>query len=200
MGKDLIKILKKNIHWILLILFTIVIVIVINNQFKNKESFRISAADLRIENMTRTDFFELLEKMIKNASDVNIVINGQNITNDILKLVNNIIDNEDKITKDIYQDLYDKYIKLLQCTGNGDGFSIGAQPDDEDWAPEARAFALGVGDLNDEQAGSLLVGLVIVIGGSLVISNLGVSGVGILIAAFVAKNHADEGREWLEDE
>jgi len=44
MGKDLIKTLKKNIHWILLILFTIVIVIVINNQFKNKESFRISAA------------------------------------------------------------------------------------------------------------------------------------------------------------
>ena len=168
MGKDLIKIFKKNIHWILLILFTIVIVIVINNQFKNKESFRISAAeDLRIENMTHGDFFQLLENM-KDSSNVKIVINGQNITNDILKLVENILEHKDEITEDKYQDLHNKYIASLEpnkemwtaaanLKGDMDGFSIGGPNDDDDGLVDAAIIggAAGLGDLTNAQLSEL---------------------------------------------
>ena len=113
MGKDLIKILKTNIHWILLILFIIVIVIVINNQFKNKESFRISAAKSNdtqinfINTMTYDSFYKLLNKIKKNASNVSIEIihnKGKiDITRDILELVDQILkDLETTLTVETY--------------------------------------------------------------------------------------------------
>ena len=213
MGKDLIKILKTNIHWILLILFIIVIVIVINNQYKNKESFRISAKEGEgIENMTRERFFERLKQMNQNASDVNIVINGKNITDVILNLVRNIIDNKNKITEKKYQDILNKYIESLECNeamwravaqmkGNMDGFSIGG-PNDGRLGDVVGAAGVGVGDLTSEQQRQLfgLIGAVGIglVGGALLISQGAPTAVGIL--ALFTLGAFEHGRQLEADD
>tara|TARA_B100001123_G_scaffold443997_1_gene591643 strand:+ start:4098 stop:4910 length:813 start_codon:yes stop_codon:yes gene_type:complete len=109
MKTDIIKMIQKNMHWILFILFIVVISVTVYNTTKPKERFSVSS---KIDNYNLNDIkneaIEIIEKT-KFPKDTGI---------DKLELK--------KIILDIPQEVFNHYLDLFDNKLN-EGFTVGIQ-------------------------------------------------------------------------